>query len=192
MKKPLSWVFFALAVLLSTCCDDDDNPGPVEADPYEGCCGTEPGLYAFSDVNVYVPTAFTPDNDGINDLFTISASQDTSGIFIIQSIVLTDREENELFNAVNVRPNRIESSWDGIDNDGQAYEGLFNYEIILSNGLSTEETYTGQACAVRCEVDEMGNLPNISDPTNCAFPLNHDGEGGYDPFLPSGENSDCF
>ena len=192
MTKSLSWAFFALVVLLLSTCCDDDSPGPIEADPYEGCCGTAPGIYAFGDVNVYVPTAFTPDNNGINDLFTISASQDTSGIFIIQSIVLTDREENELFSTINVRPNRIESSWDGIDNDGQAYEGLFNYEIILSDGLSNEETFTGQACAVRCEVNEMGNLPDISDPMNCAFPLNHDGEGGYDPFLPSGENSDCF
>ncbi|MEL6656970.1 MAG: gliding motility-associated C-terminal domain-containing protein [Bacteroidota bacterium] len=195
MKKSLSWTFFILSILLlSTCCDDDDNPGqPVEdPDPYEGCCGTEPGEYIFGSINIYVPNAFTPDNDGINDLFTISASQDTTGIFVLASIVLTDREENELFSAVDTQPNQITSSWDGLDNNGQAYTGLFNYEIVFSDGSGNQETQMGQACAVRCEVDDMGNLPNISDPTNCAFPLNHDGEGGYDPFLPSGENSDCF
>ncbi|MEO0725281.1 MAG: hypothetical protein AAFZ63_12110 [Bacteroidota bacterium] len=190
MKKSLSWTLLGLIVLLiNACLDDDTSPQP---DLYEGCCSVEPGQFSMNGVNIYVPSAFTPDNNGINDLFTIFGSNNSSGDIIIFSIVLTDRDNNELFRTANIQPNQNNISWDGIDGEGEAYEGLFNYKITLSPGGGDTETYTGQACAVRCEDDEQGNLPNISDPGSCAFPLNHDGEGGYDPFLPSGENSNCF
>lgn len=196
MTKSLSLAFTLLVVLLfSTCHDDDDGqvgePEPTP-NPYANCCGAEPGEYSSEGINFYVPNAFTPDNNGFNDIFVVHAGFNTSENFHFRSLVITDEEGNELFRKTEFQPGDVISGWDGQDSNGAIHEGFFNYSLTVENTLGNEETFTGQACSILCEADSSGNFPDLDDAMNCTFSLNHNGEGEYDPNLPTGENSSCF
>jgi len=39
--------------------------------PFEGCCGTEALVDSVGTAKFYVPNFFSPNNDGINDIFTL-------------------------------------------------------------------------------------------------------------------------
>ena len=128
MKNALSFASLILITLLLYTCMDDDDGAP---NLYEGCCDTAPGEYSLGDVNVYVPNAFTPDNNGINDLFTILDSRESLGNSLLQAIIITDRDNNEIFRRTGIQPNQGYLGWDGTDTNNEDYEGLFNYEITL-------------------------------------------------------------
>ena len=196
MTKSLSWACFALAVLLlGTCCDDDAPTGPEE-DPnlYEGCCDTEPAQHNITGTKIYIPNAFTPNADGSNDDFSIFANREVPENFIFLSLQISDRLGVEIANIATPRPGDPSASWNGRLQNGITYEGLFNYSLTIEDTLGVEHTLMGQACAIPCRQDSLGNYPaiDIAEPVNCAFGLSHDGDGGYDPNLDSGEYLECL
>ena len=60
--------------------------------------------------DVFIPNAFSPNNDGYNDFFTIYAEND---VVNIQSFQIFDRWGQQLFEAKNVLPNDVSLRWDG-------------------------------------------------------------------------------
>ena len=153
---------------------------------YEGCCGTEATVDSFriafptydqngniidstSAAQIYIPNVFTPDGDGINDIFKILKTYNFT-----------------LFQSVNILPNDPGYSWNGLKPDGTIYQGSFNYEVEVEFIDGQIKTYIGKACAYTCgeEGFPTGNLPD------CFFPDQHDGNGGFDPSLPIDEL--CF
>lgn len=68
MNKIKQLFLFVLTFSLFFQCKDDD--GKIQAtDPYEGCCGTSPVVFTAGNAKLYLPNAFTPNDDGINDVF---------------------------------------------------------------------------------------------------------------------------
>ncbi len=66
---------------------------------------------AFEDCqDVYIPNAFSPNNDGYNDYFTIYAEND---VVNIHSFQIFDRWGQQLFGVKNVSPNDNSLRWDG-------------------------------------------------------------------------------
>jgi len=94
------------------------------------------------DINIYIPNAFTPDGDGINDTFkavTISLS--------IEHLTLSiyDRWGGEIFEA-----DGIENFWDGKKNGNPCPGGVYVYRIAFkADGIPGEQVKVGTVMLVR-------------------------------------------
>lgn len=81
----------------------------------------------------YVPNAFTPNNDGNNDFFTVYAA---TGVEEVMQMVIFDRWGGEVYVRTNFPPNREELGWDGRSRKQQVNPGVYVYylELKLSTG----------------------------------------------------------
>ena len=61
--------------------------------------------------SVYIPSAFTPNNDGINDVFEIYVSSELNPL--VRYFDIFDRWGNHIFKAEYFKPGQINSGWDG-------------------------------------------------------------------------------
>ena len=192
--KHLSFFYAAALLLTNLACKD-------KASVYENCCGTEPTkdtffiMQSYTDVNgnlkdttmksgVYIPNIFIVDDSGENNWLNVFGS---NTITQLKSVVFSDENGATLFSKQNVLPNDPASGgWNGLKSDGSFYKGSFNYVVVVEFIDGQQKTYEGKSCAYHCHEDGFptGNLPN------CAFPTQHDGNGGWDPSLVKSEY--CF
>ena len=77
---------------------------------------------------VYIPNVFTPNGDGINDVFTIYGDED---IELILSLQIFDRWGGMVYNKENLLPNSARLAWDGLSKDRDVNEGVFTYVAYL-------------------------------------------------------------
>lgn len=89
---------------------------------------TEPG------VDIFVPNAFSPNDDGINDFLTVFAN----GFSVVQvkQFLIFDRWGGAVFEAFDFLPNNPESGWDG-KHKGQLLDGavfVWLAEVELTDG----------------------------------------------------------
>jgi gliding motility-associated-like protein len=97
------------------------------------------------DVNIYIPNVFSPNGDGINDLFTIGFN---SGLNVVSvSGKIYDRWGGLVYSAVGTS-----FSWDGSFADEVMMPGVYVYvlhvEYVLK-GTTQFEEYTGDVTLVR-------------------------------------------
>jgi len=106
----------------------------VTATNHYGCAGTDSiHIEAFcSDAQVYIPNAFTPDNDGLNDILMVRAT----GIQLVKSFKVFNRWGGLVFDKANFKPNDPVFGWDGRINGVVPHPDVFVYiaEVICENG----------------------------------------------------------
>ncbi len=133
---------------------------------------------------VYIPNIFVINDPGDNSWLTVFSSET---VFNIKAINFSDENGALLFSKANVLPNDpAGGGWDGSRPDGTFYKGSFSYEVVVEFIDGQQKTYQGKACAYHCN-DE--GFPNENLP-NCAFPTQHNGNGGWDTSLAKSEY--CF
>ena len=164
-------------------CKNDDESSSNDPD-YSACCGTEPLIASLDTGAIYVPNIFTPNSDGINDLFYVLAG---SGIAQVVSLEIKDDDGNVVFESLNHQANEPALGWDGIDMNNTVRRGNFSYQLTVESVLGDQQTFTGFVCAFACD-DEGFPDENVTD---CNFAVQHNGEGELDENLPSFED-DCF
>jgi gliding motility-associated-like protein len=93
-------------------------------------CWLENNLTVFVDqtVDVYAPTAFSPNGDGINDYFILFTGQ---GISEIQQLEIFDRWGNQVYRQHNLLPNDETAGWDGNFNGKPMDQGVFVYTTVV-------------------------------------------------------------
>ena len=94
---------------------------------------------------VQIPNVFSPNGDGINDLFGISFGQDID-IVSMQGTVY-DRWGNMVFNSESVP-----FVWDGYFKNEKVMPGVYVYRIecrYIAAGVSREEIFTGDVTVIR-------------------------------------------
>jgi gliding motility-associated-like protein len=72
--------------------------------------------------NIYIPNAFSPDGDGLNDIFK------AKGIDIVEfKMEIFDRWGELVF-----KSDRIENGWNGakLDSDYYAQSGMYTYTVV--------------------------------------------------------------
>lgn len=91
------------------------------------------------DGNIFIPTAFTPNNDGQNDVFRVIADY---GYKIIQFNIF-NRWGQQIFSATN------NTSWDGNYRGERADPGVYFYEVLIGcvNGATVQKK--GEVILVR-------------------------------------------
>lgn len=99
------------------------------------------------DVDIYIPTAFSPNGDLHNDFFTIYANE--KQVEIVRSLLIFDRWGNQVFAIQNLLPNDERSGWDGNVNGKLPDAGVFVYlaQIQLRDG--TEVIRKGHVVLMR-------------------------------------------
>lgn len=101
---------------------------------YFGCSGSDTlTLKVFCENSqVFIPNAFTPDNDGLNDVFMVRAT----GIQSIKSLRIFNRWGQLVYDRSNFEPNDPKFAWDGRINGVIGGPDVFVYtlEVICDDG----------------------------------------------------------
>lgn len=147
-------VFFIKIQLLWTC--KSHNP-ELKPEFHQGCCGTKSVEFFIKNAKIYIPNVFTPNGDGINDVFYPHFNED---IVNIESFtILTPGNDTTLFYSRGIDlkdPKKF--AWDGVNYDnradfGKPYIGKFNYAlaIVAKDGTGfIKSLINGEGCVIRC------------------------------------------
>ncbi len=98
-------------------------------------------------IRVFVPNAFSPDDDGLSDEFLLFAKP--GQVQAIQNLTVYDRWGNQVFQRQNIAPNDPLSGWDGKNNGEKMNPGVFMWyaEVLFVDG--TTERFSGDVTLVR-------------------------------------------
>jgi len=129
----VSWAWSPVAYLsCTTCLNPISTPTAstvytITAYNADGCSAKdEAALRLICRSNlVFIPGAFTPNDDKLNDRFNITGS----GIKSIRSIVICSRWGKVLFERKNIQVNDHGNSWDGYYNGEPVAAGAYVYFI---------------------------------------------------------------
>lgn len=97
-------------------------------------------------VHYYVPNAFSPNDDGINDYFTIFSDETITSI---KSLKIFNRWGGKVFDITDIPTNDVSKGWNGIVNSKAASESVFVYYATLSTIYGTEIDIQGEFVLVR-------------------------------------------
>lgn len=90
-----------------------------------GCKATDEVILTTDDYRpIYVPTAFSPNNDGINDYFTVYGNRATRNIELLE---IYDRWGSKIFERKNIMINEPLIGWDGTKQGEVLDPGTFVY-----------------------------------------------------------------
>lgn len=95
---------------------------------------------------VFAPTAFTPNEDGVNDRFTIFGGNDLTRIISLQ---VFDRWGSLLYDGKELRPNDDHSGWDGSSQGKNLPAGSYIYRAVLRFSNGDEQPIGGEVLLVR-------------------------------------------
>ena len=121
----------------------------VEMESPVGCLGSD-SVYVklvseeIPEFEIYVPNAFSPNGDGINDIFQIKFPHST---FNLQHSTLSifDRWGGEVFSSKG-----IENGWDGKKAGKDCPGGVYVYKIVFSlDGVPGNQERVGTVMLVR-------------------------------------------
>ncbi|MEL6140750.1 MAG: gliding motility-associated C-terminal domain-containing protein, partial [Bacteroidota bacterium] len=112
-------------------------------------CGTALDRVAVTFENcheVYLPNAFTPNGDGVNDAFF---PMDGGDVIIIHQLHLFDRWGNLVFEQFEFSTNRAELGWDGTIDGKLAPSGTYIYQMESSFIDGSQLTTKGSVQLIR-------------------------------------------
>lgn len=76
----------------------------------------------------FVPNAFTPNNDGVNDFLFVFSSE----LEVIDQLLVFDRWGNTIYRGVNLSPDAITSGWDGTFQNQKVNKGVYGWSAQLT------------------------------------------------------------
>ncbi len=103
----------------------------------KGCRASDEVLFRVDkERKVFIPNAFTPNNDGINDRFRVFA--DVKSVAKIKQMQVFSRWGEQVFEAHNFQPGQREIGWDGTFKGKRLTPAVFVYmvEIEFIDGLT--------------------------------------------------------
>lgn len=99
-----------------------------------GCIVTDQiTVFINSEVNIFVPNAFTPNGDGVNDAFNVTGNE---LIEVVRRLTIFDRWGVAVYDVSNLPVGDPAAGWDGLINGKKALPGVYAWsaEILLLNG----------------------------------------------------------
>jgi gliding motility-associated-like protein len=112
-----------------------------------GCQATdELAISVLKKRRVYVPNAFSPDGDGLNDEFVPFGGED---VLEIKNFKIFDRQGNLVFSAENLSPGNLSKGWNGEFRGRIMQPGVFVWfaEIVFIDKV--QEIYSGDVTLLR-------------------------------------------
>jgi gliding motility-associated-like protein len=119
----------------------------VEVEDEQGCIAVD-SVTIFVDIvrPVYIPTAFTPNRDGINDRFNIYVGNAVTNINVFR---IFDRWGNMVYQGFDLEPNNELLGWDGIFRQKDAPEGVYVYYAEVAFLDEEVLSYSGDVTLIR-------------------------------------------
>jgi gliding motility-associated-like protein len=105
------------------------------------CVGFDEYFIFVKDLPIYIPTAFSPNDDGINDGFTIFGDDK---VFKIKSLQIYNRWGDIVFDAQNLLPNDPTLGWDGKYKGTRQQTAVFVYTTVIELFDGTTQTLKGE------------------------------------------------
>lgn len=96
--------------------------------------------------DVYAPTAFSPNGDGVNDHFTLFAPEP---IVLIKRLDIFDRWGNLVFRGEGLMPNQESEGWDGTFKGKPLNQAVFAFKAILENTKGVYFSHQGEVLLLR-------------------------------------------
>jgi gliding motility-associated-like protein len=96
---------------------------------------------------VYIPNTFSPNGDGINDIFTVFADQDQ--VAEIKSFAIYSRWGEVIHDLPNFQPNDPAYGWDGTFDGEIVNPGVFVYRVEVEFIDDVTEIYTGTVSIIK-------------------------------------------
>lgn len=110
-----------------------------------GCIGET--LFSVQQIScpIYIPTVFSPNGDGQNDLFQVYPHPDFKGT--LEELLIYDRWGNFVFNTTVFGRNRV--GWDGSFKGEVVSSGSYLYHLLITHRDGREEVITGDISLIR-------------------------------------------
>jgi gliding motility-associated-like protein len=127
---------------------------PVESTEYtvevvnEGGCRARDMVTVYvlcNNANVFIPNTFSPNNDGVNDIFYPRGT----GLFTIKMMRIFNRWGDVVFEKGNMSPNNASMGWDGTFKGQQLNPDVFVYTIDVVCDNNTVLTYKGNIALIK-------------------------------------------
>jgi gliding motility-associated-like protein len=113
-----------------------------------GCDSTHTVRLGVTEESLFIPNVFHPNDDGINDWFTVYSSIDC--IKSIQYLRVYDRWGSLFFERKDFPTNIDKLGWDGtIEGGKKADTGVYIYDCVLVLASGAEVEYSGNVTVVR-------------------------------------------
>ena len=103
-------------------------------------------IKTFTNTTINIPTAFSPDGNGQNDIFYVIGTRD---IRQVKDFSVFNRWGQQVFHAGNVPANDRQFGWNGKINGSPAAPGGYVYNITLEMSKGNTEQYKGVIMLVR-------------------------------------------
>ena len=94
---------------------------------------------------VFVPTGFTPNNDGMNDRLMVHGRPGTR----VRSFLVFDQWSNEVFSNGDFEVNDVAAGWDGTRGDQPLNAGVYLYKLVIEYEDGSTETLAGESTLLR-------------------------------------------
>lgn len=114
----------------------------------EATCKDSARIVLNTDINtnIYIPDAFSPNNDGANDTFTLYPN---CAVKQILKFYIFDRWGNQVFTAENYDPKVNQAAWDGTAKGERLSTSLFTWMVEMEFVNGTTEVLSGDVQLIR-------------------------------------------
>jgi gliding motility-associated-like protein len=127
---------------------------PFVTTTFELIATNENGCTASDDITItvdnrtgiFVPNAFSPNDDGFNDYFNLFAD---NSVQKINSFQIFDRWGNQVFSDDSIAPNSHNQGWDGTVRGQEAPTGVYIYMIEIQKASNEIEVISGEVVLLR-------------------------------------------
>ena len=113
----------------------------------EGCLERHQVIFAVAkNYDVYIPNAFSPNDDSVNDFFMVYGDEN---IKEIKNLSLYTRWGEQVFEGVNLSPNDEPSGWNGMHKGERMNPGVFVYKVQVEFFDGFIEDFEGDFSLIR-------------------------------------------
>jgi gliding motility-associated-like protein len=113
----------------------------------EGCVViTEKIIFLDTNIQIFIPDIFTPNRDGINDIFTFYTAE--TSLWVNQFSVF-DKWGNEVYQVKNIDPLNSKIGWDGTYKNKDLGPGVYIYMLLIQRPNEELKTLKGEVLLAR-------------------------------------------
>jgi gliding motility-associated-like protein len=119
----------------------------VQVTDNNGCKGSDTIVISSNcSADLFVPNAFSPNGDGVNDVFMVRGNARNT---VIDKMIIYNRWGNKVFEASNFLPNDISAGWDGNFKGTYAQADVYGYYVVAKFNDGTQKILKGNVTLLK-------------------------------------------